>query len=198
MNAAIDMTGQRFGRLVCIERDIGKGHSRWLCQCDCGARRICLSTNLRRGRTLSCGCLQQENRTIHNGCGTRTYRIWQNMKARCHGSPGELGRRYYRDAGVTVCERWRNSFEAFLEDMGHCPDGLTIDRIENDKGYEPSNCQWASRKEQRLNSSRIHLVSANGQDVCLFYALGRDRTKYRTAMKRIARGMSAQQAYEAS
>lgn len=119
------------------------------------------------------------------------------MKARCHGKGDNANAQVrYRDAGIVVCERWRDSFETFLADMGECPDGLSIDRIKNERGYEPENCRWATPIEQRLNSRRVHWVDIGGATICLLDALNRDRSKYRTAMKRMAAGMTAQAAYE--
>jgi hypothetical protein len=88
------------------------------------------------------------------------------MKRRCH-NPRFINFRNYGARGIAVCERWRNSFTAFLEDMGACPDGLELERIDNEKGYEPGNCRWASRKEQCRNSRKNHFITANGKTLPL-------------------------------
>lgn len=157
----IDITGKRFGRLLVL----GESHHNkwrslyWKCQCDCG--NICTTPgwNLKDGSMRSCGCLRIElNKTTHrthgyakrDGIPTRTYKSWLSAKSRC---TNKNGKRYYDygGRGISMCERWRNSFENFLSDMGECPVGLTLDRINNDGNYEPGNCRWATYKQQANN-----------------------------------------------
>lgn len=145
--------GKRFGRLVVVERLIGKGRS--LCRCDCGTERIIYDGNLVAGRTKSCGCLATESRRASythghaTGGKTRTYTIWKGIKQRCL-NPGATVWDYYGGRGIRVCERWMR-FENFLADMGEAPDDRSIDRINTDGDYEPSNCRWATAVEQRAN-----------------------------------------------
>jgi hypothetical protein len=129
----------------------------WLCRCDCGAEKRVRSDHLRQSRVLSCGCLQQTNRVKHGAHGTRTYRAWADMKGRC--SPTNHHADRYHARGIRVCERWATSFEAFRADMGECPDGMELDRIDNDRGYEPGNCRWTTRRQQMLNTSKTRGAS---------------------------------------
>lgn len=156
-----DITGQRFARLTAIERGPNTGENvQWWCQCDCGNRTLVRASYLRTGHTRSCGCLRREagerqgpDNIVHghraNSSRSPTYHTWLNMIARCD-NPSAISYRYYGARGITVCERWRN-FENFLADMGERPPGKTIDRKDNDKGYEPGNCRWATPAEQVAN-----------------------------------------------
>jgi len=170
MAVLIDLTGQRFGRLVAMWPAGRKSTRRvvWLCCCDCGRLKLCLTSLLRNGNSRSCGCLRRENcrRTgllpkgdpwNKRGCTVRgratpTYSSWRSMLQRC-GNPHHKFFHNYGGRGVTICDRWReeHGFENFLADMGERPLILTLDRINNDGNYEPNNCRWATRKEQCKN-----------------------------------------------
>jgi hypothetical protein len=131
-----------------------KNRSMVRCRCVCGSERTYHAGAVFRGDTKSCGCNRyqraSESRKTHGMHGTRTYRIWRNMITRCH-NPNYAETQFYAGRGISVCSRWKDSFQNFLDDMGVCPDGLSIDRMDNDGNYEPGNCRWATPKEQAAN-----------------------------------------------
>lgn len=162
----IDITGRRFDRLFVVRsHGVVNGVERWLCRCDCGGEKIARSGALRGGNTRSCGCLNSENRRFstrkHGAYRTKTYWVWQAMKDRCC-NPRSPVFHYYGGRGIKVCARWLESFQNFLTDMGEAPDGLQLDRIDNDGDYEPENCRWATVAEQHSNTRRNIQITING------------------------------------
>ena len=165
-----NILGQRFGRLTVISlAETQNTHARWECVCDCGTIKSIDSHLLRKNITKSCGCLQKElaalrsfkhgDRKIQNT--STEYKSWQAMKDRCHN---ERSRHYknYGGRGISVCEKWLNSYLNFLQDMGRCPEGMSLDRIDNNGNYEPHNCRWATQKEQMNNTRRNYIIEYNG------------------------------------
>jgi hypothetical protein len=144
----IDLTGQRFGCWTVIAY-VGRSH--WLCVCDCGARVIVDGGNLRRGGSKSCGCLGREltktRATKHGMYGSPEYISWQHMKARCF-DPQHVAYEHYGGRGISVCEDWARSFEAFFADMGSRPPGCSLDRNDPNGNYEPSNCRWPTQSSK--------------------------------------------------
>lgn len=177
-----DMTGMRFGRLTVIERgedyiSPGNGYRKpkWLCKCDCGNSCLVMRSSLINKATLSCGCVKRDNgktvgaanlrasaikKTKHGKSGTRLYGIWQGMKKRCYNS-NEKYYCNYGGRGITVCDEWRECFDAFYKwamANGYNPDAprgeCTIDRVDNNGNYEPQNCRWVDIDTQNKNKRK--------------------------------------------
>jgi hypothetical protein len=150
----VELTGRKFGKLTVLERAGSKhGHIIWLCQCECGNQTKVYRGELVKGKTKSCGCSQGKKPESAYGRrnGTKLYDTWKNIQARCH-NPNHPAFKNYGARGIEVCERWRSDFLAFASDMGDAPSPAhTIERVDNDKGYGPDNCKWATRAEQRAN-----------------------------------------------
>ena len=168
----VDLTGQRFGRLVALEIDEGHEGRKtfWMCQCDCGNVKSIRSDYLRHGNVKSCGCLKRETDAAnlskahkHKLSRTPLYSVWQGMKGRCYN---ENDPRYadWGGRGIKVCEEWRHDFMAFHDwalANGY-EEGLAIDRIDNDGDYCPENCRWATQKQQSRNRrSNINITIGN-------------------------------------
>ena len=196
MRKCIDLTGQKFGRLTVIERannyvsPKGQQTAQWLCKCECGNLIVVRGDSLRTGNNLSCGCLGKEHRTAslttHGHCNDRLYDIWQNMKDRCYNSHSERYRDY-GGRGVVVCPEWLNGFEAFYNwaILNGYKDNLTLDRIDTNGNYEPSNCRWATYKEQANNTRRNILLTYNGKTQTIAQWADETKIKYATLYMRI-------------
>lgn len=160
MTKLIDITGNKYNMLTVIER-VGK---KWKCECDCGNITYVSGGNLKYGGVKSCGCLLHKPRYKHNQSHTKLYHIWSGIKNRCT-NPNFKGYKYYGAKGISVCEEWMNSFESFRDwalDNGY-EENLTIERLDNNLDYCPSNCKWATRKEQSRNRSSNIKITYNGE-----------------------------------
>lgn len=168
MSRIIDLTGQKFGRLVVIKRinNDNCGRHRWLCRCDCKGKNevIVRGDSLKSINTKSCGCLQIEKVTRHGHSNDKIYIVWKQMIQRCTNPNNKHWKDYgYRE--ITVCDRWlgENGFIHFLEDIGEAPPGLTIERKKNNLGYCKENCKWATKKEQMRNTRDNLRIIHNGK-----------------------------------
>jgi hypothetical protein len=189
----IEMLGRRFGRLLVVARDGSDAcAARWKCVCDCGSICTTRGTAL-RGGVQSCGCLTRERsrekgkNATHGLSKTIEHMTWLGMRNRCN-NPRQPKYENYGGRGITVCERW-DSFENFLADMGKRPPGMTIDRIDNNGNYEPSNCRWADRQTQSSNRRSNIYVRLGDERVTLAEATRRlGICPQKTAEQRVGRG----------
>lgn len=177
----VDLTGIRFGRLLVLSRSGSdkQRHSKWKCSCDCGAAHVVGRRELIRGTTRSCGCFKRESTSLRrrgpnygklsaprmlrlgglSAVHPDEYQCLRDAIKRCHRENAQAYANYGA-RGIAVCDRWRfgedgkTGLQCFIEDMGPRPDGLTLDRIDNDGNYEPSNCRWATWLTQMGNTRR--------------------------------------------
>jgi len=154
-----NLTGQRFGMLTVSKyAETRTGKAMWHCRCRCGVEKLVSTGDLRSGKTHSCGCGKGIANVKHGLAGTLLYMTWRGIKARCN-NPNHKSYANYGGRGIRVCDRWSASFEAFCADMGAKPTPAhSIDRINNDGDYEPSNCRWATPSEQETNKRRQDLA----------------------------------------
>lgn len=196
-----DITGNRYGRLIVIERvnQISKKTTRWLCLCDCGKKIESNKNNLINGHTKSCGCLSRDTklgratRTTHGQSRTRLYHIWQSMKQRCcDKNVKEYA--LYGARGIGICEEWL-TFENFYKwaSSGY-ESKLTIDRIDNNGNYEPSNCRWATVADQNRNKRNNHIICIHGEKKCLSDWSRDLNIPKSTIINRLNRGMPCEDA----
>ena len=147
----INLSNQRFGRWIVIKRG-GKdsdGHIKWICKCDCGTIKEVTRSSLRNGRSKGCAkCSPRNNR--HGLSRSPTYKVWDGMIQRCTNL-NTSHYIHYGGRGITVCSEWKDNFTHFLNDMGEKPKNLTLDRIDNEKGYSKDNCRWTTMKVQNRN-----------------------------------------------
>lgn len=165
----LDITGNRYGRLVAVKPiETDKfGQVKWLCKCDCGNECITTTNRLQQGKTKSCGCLIHEGfNWKHGKCYTRINKIYLKMKGRCY-TKSDAAYKDYGGRGITICDEWLGEdgfkhFEEWSYANGYSDD-LSIDRIDNNKGYSPNNCRWADRKTQNRNRRTNHFLTLNGE-----------------------------------
>lgn len=169
-----NLLGRRFNRLLVIAPAQSKnGRTFWNCQCNCGNQKEIATTPLLNGLTQSCGCLHKERvseaKKTHGQSKNHTtpeYVAWLHMKSRCYNENNDSYGRY-GGRGITVCERWLESFENFFADIGKRPEGMSLERIDNSQGYTPQNCKWATVFEQANNKRNNFFVIWEGQKFTL-------------------------------
>jgi hypothetical protein len=162
---------ETYGRLTLLEEFVNKavdGSYKGLWCCECGTEKLIVNYMVRNGRTKSCGCITKENnikRSTHGHrqgrLASKTYISWRNMNSRCYYEPNNR-HHLYGGRGIEVCDRWRHSFDNFLADMGERPKNTTLDRIDSNGNYEPTNCRWASNKTQARNKSNNTILELDG------------------------------------
>jgi hypothetical protein len=161
-------SGLKVGRWTVVEfvRRFTTGKTLWLCVCECGTSKEVDGASLRRGGSLSCGCLARdlakERSTTHDGSRTKMYRTWGSMLTRCcHPKSKDWPK--YGGRGIVVCDRWRKSFADFYDDMGDKPPDHQLDRINNDGPYSPENCRWVTAKQNSRNRRDSIFLTLNGE-----------------------------------
>ena len=203
MNRAKDCIGKKFGRLTVLEIDhkTESGQNYVLCRCDCGTEKVIKWGSVSTGLIVSCGCRQREVQKYgsikHGKTNTRLFSIWQNMKKRCYYSK-YVEFKNYGARGITVCEEWKNSFETFYNwamTNGYSDD-LSIDRINNNGNYEPSNCRWADRKQQSRNRSINHYLTYKGETKTLIEWAEEKDIEYKKLWARVKSKMAEDRIFE--
>ena len=199
MTSIIDNTGKKYGRLTVVSRNHKKPHvTHWDCLCSCGNYIVAFGGNLKNGHTESCGCLQKEAaskaKKTHGKTCSLEYHSWSGLKGRClnpknHKYPNYGGR------GIKVCDRWENSFENFLADMGEKPSAShSIERVDNNGDYTPENCIWGTASQQANNKTSSVFMEHNGvtltQSQWSIKLGGSDKL----VLKRLKRGWSKEKA----
>lgn len=188
-----DLAGLRFGRWTVISRGPTKfTRIHWNCVCDCGTFKEVSGCHLARGKSTNCGCLRPERtraiRLKHGKSDTVEHNIWMAMIHRCRNEDGTAWHNY-GGRGISVCQRWLDNFESFLSDMGQRPSPQhSIDRIDVNGNYEPSNCRWATKKEQSRNQRKNIIVDMDGRPVSLAEACETTGVNYGAAKWRVHAG----------
>lgn len=192
-----DLTGQRFGRLTVIEFvPNDREHSYWKCRCDCKKETIICGRDLKKEHTKSCGCLQREKITKHGGNGTRLYSIWNDMRYRCN-NPNVKAFKYYGGRNISVCDEWEKDFATFRDwaMANGYDDTLTIDRIDVNGNYEPSNCRWVDMKTQLRNTRRNIYIEYQEKQVSLAEAAELAGIEYGVIGNRYHRGNTGEKLF---
>lgn len=198
MGQLIDLTGQRFGRLIVIKKHGINNHRQvqWLCQCDCGNLTTPLGMCLRNKSTQSCGCLSKQLIASlnykHGMTKTPIYGIWRSMMQRCYDINSHAYDRY-GGRGITVCNKWHD-FESFYQDMGNKPKSSSLERINNDGPYSPKNVIWATSKQQANNRRSNVILEYQGRKQTMQQWSDETGLKIQTLWARLDRGWSVEKA----
>lgn len=203
---AVDITGQTFGRLTVLRREgsgayrDGKKFAKWRCLCVCGVEIVTVGTELRNGSVRSCGCLRSDLRRtrpgnlIHGMWRSPIYAIWRSAKRRCT-DPEHPQYPSYGGRGITICPEWAASFQAFYNHIGPRPSAdHSLDRIDNDRGYEPGNVRWATREEQASNKRTNRIVEYDGDRTTVTRLARRVGLEPSIVRNRMSRGWSVNDA----
>lgn len=192
----VDHSGKQFSNWTILGfagRDV-HNQALWNCLCACGTQKILPISSIRDGRSKSCGCMRYkitaDKNTTHGMAGTPTYKSWHGMLQRVQGKGGHES---YPERGISVVDEWL-SFDQFFKDMGLRPKGMTLDRIDNNKGYSPENCRWATSKQQSNNRSNTKMVLVDGEHLPLMVACEKYGIGISCVRHRMRKGMSAEMA----
>jgi len=181
-----DLTGRRFGRLVVTGRADYKGEKiRWTCWCDCGQSRVVHGSALTTGNTTSCGCQRHDTLTIHGRTRTKEYQAWRGAKRRCYAVGTEEWKNY-GGRGIKMAPEWEHDFAAFFAHVGECPDGMSLDRIDNDGDYAPGNVRWATPTTQSNNRRTNRFVDFGGVKVTVAQIASAMGIDWKTAKRKYA------------
>lgn len=196
-----DLTGMKFGRWTAIRFSHVSEHRGyyWLCRCDCGTERPVRSNQLKNGTNRSCGCLQRElaaaKSRVHGLSNHPLKPMYSAMVARCH-NPNSSEYANYGARGIVVCERWRDSIANFIADMGERPQGMSIDRIDNDGPYSPENCRWATSSQQHNNTRFNRIIELNGRRQTVVQWAAELGLSPNTIRSRLRKGWSVERALD--
>lgn len=185
-----NIEGKKFGYLTAV-KEVGRtkhGAITWLFLCDCGNERVATGYEVVSGVCYSCGCKNIPNNLTHGMCRTKEYNTWCRIISRCYNVKNP---NYYRygGRGIKMCDRWRNSFDDFLIDMGLAPSKKhSIDRIDNNGNYEKDNCRWATPVEQSRNRSSNRIIEINGEKKCMIEWCEHFKISWHTVKTRLRRG----------
>lgn len=185
-----NLSGQKFGKWTVLGATDERKHGQvtWHCRCECGNEKVLVGRVLTLGKSKSCGCYREEVKTTHGMYQTPIHRVWSNMIQRCHNSENTQYHNYGA-IGIKVCDRWRNSFEAFYQDVGDVPfKGAQLDRVNNDLGYSPNNVRWVTREENLNNTRRNRLVEYDGETLTLMQWHRKTGIPYATLRQRLNSG----------
>lgn len=196
MAKLIDLTGMAFGRWEVLGRASQQSEkARWICKCACGKEKIVLGESLRNGKSTSCGCYRKEKtkstKQKHGYSSSRLYKIWSSMCYRC-ASAKSMNYKYYGGSGISVCEEWKefDNFRNWSYENGY-NDTLSIDRIDSDKGYCPSNCRWVTTRDQMLNKKCVRKITYHGNVYTVRDIAEMKNISYSTLSKGICKGKIA-------